>query len=458
MSTNPFLLACNGASPPAGWRGDGWSSVDPRRLWTYTHKANVSLKLTDITDQMVKRLPPVLEDLVELAALVYAADQWCKRTAGNSFDYGAKWHRTFRVVVAVRDADFWNRQDVRDALSEALGFLTDDDYEFAFTENPDPPQFQEYLELTNGQPFIERPDRVTLFSGGLDSLAGAAEEVFRHGRRVALVSHNPVNHIGKLQRDLINEIRNRIRSRDPHLQPLHFPVKANKDGELALDTTQRSRSFLFASMAAAVANLFDLDRIYFYENGIVSVNLPLCGQEVGGRATRTTHPRSLALLQHLLSLVLDREFTIENEYLWKTKEDVMHAVSGRPGRPTWRSSLSVASTPAATRCGSHIVGCVPSVFRAGLRRWGRTTGTTTRTTSTKRTRSRPSGRRTRSERWRSGTSAWPGRSNKPVPRKSSTRSSRSWRGFTRSCPCPSRTARRSRSHCIKRTPHRCTKR
>ena len=46
-------------------------------------------------------------------------------------------------------------------------------------------------------------------------------------------------------------------------------------------------------LGAAVAHSSGLDGVSFYENGIVSINLPLCGQEVGGRATRTTHPQSL---------------------------------------------------------------------------------------------------------------------------------------------------------------------
>ena len=37
--------------------------------------------------------------------------------------------------------------------------------------------------------------------------------------------------------------------------------------------------------------MLGLNRVHFYENGIISLNLPVCAQVVGGRATRTTHPR-----------------------------------------------------------------------------------------------------------------------------------------------------------------------
>ena len=42
---------------------------------------------------------------------------------------------------------------------------------------------------------------------------------------------------------------------------------------------------------------FDLLR--FYENGVVSMNLPMSAQVVGTRATRTTHPRVLAGFEQL---------------------------------------------------------------------------------------------------------------------------------------------------------------
>jgi hypothetical protein len=35
----------------------------------------VTLRITDITDRITMRLPPRVEELLELSALVYAADQ-----------------------------------------------------------------------------------------------------------------------------------------------------------------------------------------------------------------------------------------------------------------------------------------------------------------------------------------------------------------------------------------------
>jgi hypothetical protein len=147
------------------------------------------------------------------------------------------------------------------------------------------------------------------------------------------------------------------------LAPLHFPVKANKDGELSLDYTQRSRSFLYASMAAAVARLFNLDRIYFYENGVLSVNLPLCGQEVGGRATRTTHPQALHGFGRIFSLVLGQPFTVENEFLWLTKQDVLERLKGTQHVDLAKMSLSCTHTRNFTLAQPHCGLCSQCISR-----------------------------------------------------------------------------------------------
>ena len=61
----------------------------------------------------------------------------------------------------------------------------------------------------------------------------------------------------------------------------------------------------------------------FYENGVVSVNPPLAGDVLGGRATRTTHPRVLRGLEALFSALLDRPIQIRTPLQWLTKSEVV---------------------------------------------------------------------------------------------------------------------------------------
>jgi hypothetical protein len=55
-----------------------------------------------------------------------------------------------------------------------------------------------------------------------------------------------------------------------------------------------------------------LSRFSFYENGIVSLNLPISRQVIGTMATRTTHPLFLTRLEEFLSKVAERSFRIDN--------------------------------------------------------------------------------------------------------------------------------------------------
>lgn len=340
MPSNPHILCCNGARVPQ--RASRQPDAQFHDLATFGPAKNVRLVITDLTDRMAEALPDRICDLVELAAIIYAADQSCKRLFGKTIDYGEKWNRSFSFHVAVRDSSFWSQKKVIDSLVATLGFLSDDNYEFTFTRMTAPPQFQEYLDFSSRTRTADAVDRVVLFSGGLDSLAGAVEEIICAKRKLALVSHKPVAQIGVRQRELVSELVKR--SGDPSLRPVHFPVLANRIDSPDGDYTQRTRSFLYAALAAAVAQYFKLQSIYFYENGVVSVNLPLCAQEIGGRATRTTHPQTLANIERLFSLVTEQPFVVRNEFLWETKEDVLRRLQNAGQSDLARSSVSCSHT------------------------------------------------------------------------------------------------------------------
>lgn len=340
MPPSPYLILGNGANPSAR-RPKAWASAPAHKLTTFEADKSVRLTISDLTDRMWKKLPERVQDLIEIAAIVYAADQSCKRLGGVTLDYGDKWYRTFRFELGVRDAAFWMRKDVQDCLTDTLSFVSEDNYEFVFFHTT-LPEVPEYLEFKSGQPDPEPVERVILFSGGIDSLAGAVDEVLVNKRRVALVSHKPVRHLAKKQRELVAEIAKR--AGDPQLRPVHFPVEANRIGKVGGDATQRTRSFLYAAMAGAVAEYFKLKQILFYENGIVSINLPLCAQEIGGRATRTTHPQTLDGYGRLFTMVMGVPFSVENGLLWETKEDVVRRLHNAGHADMILNTLSCSHT------------------------------------------------------------------------------------------------------------------
>jgi 7-cyano-7-deazaguanine synthase in queuosine biosynthesis len=290
-------------------------------LNTNATDGNVNLRIADITDKMFANLPDEAVDLLEIATYVYCADQATLRGGKKEFEYGKKWRRHFRFEIPVRVPDKWSSSSLKKVLQNTLGFLSDDDYDFHFTNHGNPPPREGYLEFDVGTDNASPVDEVVLFSGGLDSFAGAIHELNEYKSRVALVSHRSVSKIDKRQRDLVDDLRKHVATKPSSL--FHVPVWINKDKELGKEYTQRSRSFLYASLGSIVARVFGLSQIKFFENGVVSLNLPVTAQAIGGRATRTTHPKVLNGFASIFSHIFSVDFNVENPFAWKTKAELL---------------------------------------------------------------------------------------------------------------------------------------
>src|SRR5215468_8918467 len=108
---------------------------------------------------------------------------------------------------------------------------------------------------------------------------------------------------------------------------MHIPVQLPRQALLRVqEHTQRTRSFLYTALACAVAKLFGHKPIRFFENGVVSINLPISEQVVGARATRTTQPLSLELFRRFFRAHYGRPIEVDNPFIWKTRADVIQSI------------------------------------------------------------------------------------------------------------------------------------
>jgi 7-cyano-7-deazaguanine synthase in queuosine biosynthesis len=204
-------------------------------------------------------------------------------------------------------------------LSRPLAFLSEDEDEFDFIEAGSPMGLEPYLGFSDPKARAISPDEIILFSGGLDSLAGVADQLIGAGKKVALVSHQGSTMLASKRNALIVALRERIK--DNSL--FYVPVTINKCQEEAVEFSQRTRSILFATLGLVIARMFGRSALSFFENGIVSFNLPIAEHVLGARASRTTHPRVLADFTRLFSLILSDRFEVVNPYIWKTKAEVV---------------------------------------------------------------------------------------------------------------------------------------
>lgn len=316
------IVVCGGLQAERG-DPDNLIELDVQAGSGLTKKIN--LKIGDICDRMVANMPEVLIDLLEISSYVYCADQFTKRGTNLMRDMGAEWRRKFDFRIPVRRPDIWMTSPVVDALTDTLSFLSEDEYRFEFVKYENPPSMEPYLDFGDSSVQGFQPDEIILFSGGIDSLAGAVDELLGNGKRVALVSHCSSRMIQSKQSALVAALRDRTESG----QLFHVPVTVNKNHEDGKEFTQRSRSFLFATLGVVVARLFKRNTVHFFENGIVSLNFPTAEHALGARATRTTHPQVIEGFSRLFSTILDETITFNNLFLWKTKSDIVQILADR---------------------------------------------------------------------------------------------------------------------------------
>ena len=243
---------------------------------------------------------------------------------------------------------------VLSALVETLSFLSDNEYQFEFRPIENPPPVEGYFTFSGAEATRFTPDEVILFSGGLDSFAGTVQELVTHGKKVALVSHRSASKI-----HLVDQLRSRFGAD----RVFHIPVWANLDGSLGGEATHRTRSFLFAALGVVTAQLLDRHRIFFFENGVVSLNLPQVAQVVGARATRTTHPQVLAGFRRLLAEVLGGPFDVSNPFEWMTKAEVIERISANGCSDLIRHTRSCTRVHDMTTLHPHCGQCSQCVDR-----------------------------------------------------------------------------------------------
>ncbi len=330
----------------------------PLRLRMWGSHRNVHLTIHDVRQAMLKAVPAVFLDLIDIAVYVYCADQAVRRGGAGVEDFGEHWRRNFFLRIPVRAPDFWNDHNVLAQLISTLSFLSEDEYAFEFERLTDENTIERYLKF-DSTPYDGLVDEVMMFSGGLDSLGGAIQEAIVDKRKVLLVNHRSTTKLNPRHRHLLSLLDEAA----PDRRPLHIPVRINKKKKLGREYTQRTRSFLYASLGATIAAMLGLSRLRFYENGIVSMNLPPSPQVVGARATRTTHPRVLEGFSTLFTSIAGHRFSVENPFLRKTKADVVRLIGEAGCGKLIKYSTSCTRTWTSTKKFPHCGTCSQCIDR-----------------------------------------------------------------------------------------------
>lgn len=302
--------------------------------------------------------PQTAVDLAVLCAAIYVADKKTLRRHAPD-----RWTRTFSLMAPVAVPAYW--EAASPALHEALSFLTGDRWSLAWRAEPT----RIWRVRTEGRTSY---DAVCLFSGGLDSLAGAIDLLEQPSRpRVLLLGHYDSTLTPQVQLHLAQKLvgvygEDRVGLLQLMVRPA-APMRQERPLPTTRETTTRSRSIVFLGLALTTAAALGADiPVYVPENGFIALNLPLTSARLGSCSTRTTHPYFLAQLRAALD-PLGITNPIINPYEGLTKGELLRHSGNLPLlRTLARQSVSCAHPEAGryerTRYGNCGY-CFPCLIR-----------------------------------------------------------------------------------------------
>lgn len=259
---------------------------------------------------------PVMLDFAVIASLCYAIDKIVPRWTAED-----NWTRRLEVDFPVSDATAW--EPARDALARALSFLSGDRWTISFRTSRTP-LFVAPERVRMISPERSVFDAACLFSGGLDSLAGAIE-LLEMGKSVLLVGHfdsaGPRTQQGNLYSELQKLYGDRVELRQ---------TRASQRPRASAERTLRSRSIAFIGLGLLAASAAGEEvPLYTCENGLIALNPPLTPSRAGSCSTRTMHPYYLDQLREALVRVGIRN-EIVNPYAFKTKGECIRDCGNVP--------------------------------------------------------------------------------------------------------------------------------
>jgi len=250
-------------------------------------------------------------DLLNLSSAVYATDLALKRNPLENYI------RTIDFSIEV--VNFHAFERIKQNLVDALYTLSCDNWTINFVH-------------VKGEAEAPKKDNskdgvVLLFSGGLDSLCGSAYYASK-GTPLELVSHINTNRITSgAQEQLYKAVKAHFK--ETVINRSEYRVNGRKRPKFPFpeerEDSQRTRSFLFLSLAALTARRIGYDKIIsISENGQFAIHLPLTSARVGPFSTHTADPKFVLIAQELFKLLLQmKSLSIENPFLYHTKGEIL---------------------------------------------------------------------------------------------------------------------------------------
>lgn len=326
-----------------------------------------------LSDPFSEVLPASAADLLDLTLAIYAAD----RSSRRDYKRSNTGQRRLDVRLALRNPDYWTAPATAERLQEFLYWLSGDEWSFRLERRGAAQTPAESGAFLFKVP-LEPPVSVSLFSGGLDSLAGlACRSMDDPGESRVLVSGYTHNRLLNQQRSLVHYVRSALEERSPgagtrvwHVA-VSFGMRRPQGGRE--ERGQRTRALVFLALGATAALQAGADTLWVYENGVGALNLPINETQLGVDNYRGVHPRSLRMFESLVEPVLGREVRVRNPFLFHTKAEMCRpllaaGLAGAVEHTITCDSFPMRIPDQASQCG-HCTSCLlrrQALHAAGL--------------------------------------------------------------------------------------------
>lgn len=305
---------------------------------------NVQFDFKDIQTCVGKELDSLVKDLLDIAVAVYMSDQYIERD-GNL-------NRRISILIPVRNPSIW--EPTKNTLVHTIAFLIQNEFDIHFVQGEnEPSKFKAYALKESG-------NCVSLLSGGLDSATGGVW-LAQKGKKPIFVSHWSSSRLKGFQDDVGEFLNSHFKKTFRHCKVCvrrsdrHARLKLDQETERQM--IQFSRSFLYLSLASAVALTLKLRDIYLCENGPIALNVPISESRLN---TRTVHPKFIALYKRLIKEVFGVELSIENPFAYETKAEVVSQLKGAKLR---KLVTLTSSCWKYARVPNHCGECYPCMMR-----------------------------------------------------------------------------------------------
>lgn len=266
------------------------------------------------------RISDRIADWAELAVAIYIADRFSPRRDLRLRKGLGHRRRIIQIRIAVQDLQFWQSRETKKLLGEALWTLTEDEWCFQFFKQEVrlTPCAQEFLLAEN----IGGQIRVALFSGGLDSFAGAASQLQIPDLTHIFVSGVTHGRMEVGQQQQMSLLRNSVRANVRPLQ-IWYGLKDKKVLDNTFERSQRSRAFMHVTLGAIAALQAGVNELYMYENGFGALNLPFNATQVGIETSKAANPVFHRPMEKFIERVSGASFKIVNPFLFLTKAQAL---------------------------------------------------------------------------------------------------------------------------------------